>query len=76
VQLAEILLEMSLQAAKALRACPIPFQHPEQAIELTGVGPTVVGLILKRLKKHCQDTGEVMPDRSKHKHTLTPSWFA
>lgn len=55
-----------VQAAKALRACPIRFQHPEQAIELTGVGPAVVGLITKRLKKHCDQTGETMPERGKH----------
>lgn len=53
------------QAAKALRACPLTYEHPEQAIELTGVGPMIVGMLVTRLRKHCEQTGEVFPERGK-----------
>ncbi|GAA5993016.1 hypothetical protein JCM11641_007925 [Rhodosporidiobolus odoratus] len=52
------------KAANSLRCCPIPFTHPDEALQLTGVGPKVVAHLTKRLKEQCEHDGTEMPDRA------------
>lgn len=51
------------QAAKALKSCPVAYQHPEQTVELVGVGPGIISFLVKKLEKHCRQSGQAMPER-------------
>ncbi|BGP15634.1 Crossover junction endonuclease mus81 [Rhodosporidiobolus nylandii] len=53
------------RAAQSLRSCPLAlaFQHPEDALQLKGVGPKIVQHITRKLKEKCEAEGVEMPDR-------------
>ncbi|GAA5940091.1 Mus81p [Sporobolomyces koalae] len=50
------------KAAWSLKSCPITFTHPDQALQLDGVGPKVVAHIKRQLEKQCQARGIPVPD--------------
>lgn len=52
------------KAAGSLKACPIIYVHPRQAIELQGVGESTVKYLIKRLHTYCDANGEVFPERA------------
>ncbi|GAA5982197.1 hypothetical protein JCM10908_004779 [Rhodotorula pacifica] len=51
------------KAAHSLKSCPITFRHPEQALQLNGIGPKIVDYLVKKLKAQCDSQGIPMPDR-------------
>ncbi|GAA6043817.1 hypothetical protein JCM8097_002064 [Rhodosporidiobolus ruineniae] len=52
------------KAANSLRVCPIPFTHPDEALQLKGVGPKIVQHLVRKLKEQCEKNGTEMPDRA------------
>ncbi|BGP31606.1 Crossover junction endonuclease mus81 [Rhodotorula toruloides] len=51
------------RAANALRSCPIPFSHPDDALQLVGVGPKIVQYLVGKVKAKCEKEGLPVPDR-------------
>ncbi|KAK4047019.1 Crossover junction endonuclease mus81 [Microbotryomycetes sp. JL201] len=51
------------KAASSFRKCPKTFLHPSEAIELHGIGKSTVDFLCRKLKAHCQLTGEPFPDQ-------------
>ncbi|GAA5876587.1 hypothetical protein JCM1840_000818 [Sporobolomyces johnsonii] len=52
------------KAARSLRECPVSFAHPDQALQLSGVGPKIVKYITDKLREKCEKEGLPMPDRA------------
>ncbi|CAJ2502028.1 Uu.00g048810.m01.CDS01 [Anthostomella pinea] len=52
-------------AYKALKACPIKFQHPSQLQQLKGFGPKICDRLTEKLKQHCEENSLPMPKRPK-----------
>jgi len=52
------------QAASSLHSCPIPFAHPDDALQLKGVGPKIVDFLVGKMRDKCEKEGLPMPDRS------------
>ncbi|GAA5924700.1 hypothetical protein JCM1841_006389 [Sporobolomyces salmonicolor] len=50
------------KAARSLRECPVSFTHPDQALQLSGVGPKIVKYITDKLREKCEKEGLPMPD--------------
>ncbi|EGX90467.1 DNA repair protein Mus81, putative [Cordyceps militaris CM01] len=50
------------RAYDALKACPLPFQHPSELQQLKGFGPKLCERLEEKLKKHCQENGLPMPE--------------
>ncbi|KAJ2974498.1 hypothetical protein NQ176_g6021 [Zarea fungicola] len=50
------------RAYDALKACPLPFQHPSELQQLKGFGPKLCERLEEKLKKHCQENGQSMPE--------------
>lgn len=44
-----------------MKACPIAFEHPSQAIELSGLGPKLCERLTKTMEIYCADHGLPMP---------------
>ncbi|BFZ64219.1 Crossover junction endonuclease mus81 [Saitoella coloradoensis] len=51
------------KAYDSMKNCPIPFQHPSQAITLKGIGPTICDRLEKKLREHCAKEGIPMPEK-------------
>ncbi|BGO91146.1 hypothetical protein NBRC10512_005760 [Rhodotorula toruloides] len=51
------------RAANALKSCPLPFTHPDDALQLVGVGPKIVQYLVGKVKAKCEKEGLPMPDR-------------
>ncbi|GEM07659.1 endonuclease [Rhodotorula toruloides] len=51
------------RAANAIRSCPICFTHPDEALQLTGVGSKIVQYLVGKVKAKCEKEGLPMPDR-------------
>ncbi|GAA5941798.1 hypothetical protein JCM3775_000108 [Rhodotorula graminis] len=51
------------RAASSLHSCPIPFAHPEDALQLKGVGPKIVDFLVGKMRDKCDKEGLPMPDR-------------
>ena len=49
------------KAYDSLKACPLKFQHPSEAKQLTGFGDKLCSRLTEKLKEHCEETGEPMP---------------
>lgn len=47
-----------------MRACPIPFQHPSEAIQLKGLGPVLCEKLTQALKAYCEANGLPMPSKT------------
>jgi crossover junction endonuclease MUS81 len=45
-----------------MKACPLPFGHPSEAQQLSGLGPKLCDRLTERMRKHCADNGLPMPD--------------
>ncbi|CUS09478.1 unnamed protein product [Tuber aestivum] len=54
-------------AYEAMRACPIPFQHPSEAIQLKGLGPVLCERLTQALKLYCEAHGLPMPKKAKRR---------
>ncbi|PWW71734.1 hypothetical protein C7212DRAFT_303145 [Tuber magnatum] len=54
-------------AYEAMRACPIPFQHPSEAIQLKGFGPVLCERLTQALKLYCEANGLPMPKKAKRR---------
>ncbi|KAM0787646.1 hypothetical protein ACM66B_003710 [Microbotryomycetes sp. NB124-2] len=50
------------KAATSFRKCPKTFSHPSEAIELKGIGKGTIDFLCRKLKAHCEATGEPFPD--------------
>ncbi|PWN51175.1 hypothetical protein IE53DRAFT_386468 [Violaceomyces palustris] len=51
------------KAHRSLSACPIPFQHPSQTVQLVGIGPTIAKRLTDELERWCKQNGQPMPQR-------------
>ncbi|BGP39551.1 Crossover junction endonuclease mus81 [Rhodotorula kratochvilovae] len=51
------------RAAASLHSCPIPFSHPDEALQLKGVGPKIVQYLVGKIRDQCEKDGLPMPDR-------------
>ncbi|PUU79074.1 hypothetical protein B9Z19DRAFT_1082637 [Tuber borchii] len=54
-------------AHEAMKACPIPFQHPSEAIQLKGLGPVLCEKLTQALKAYCEANGLPMPNKTKRR---------
>ncbi|KAL8280622.1 hypothetical protein RQP46_006945 [Phenoliferia psychrophenolica] len=51
------------KGAKALKLHPIPYAHPESASVVTGIGPTTIKYLVKKMEAECERNGTEMPER-------------
>ncbi|GAA6051800.1 hypothetical protein JCM3770_004979 [Rhodotorula araucariae] len=51
------------RAAASLYSCPLPFAHPDEALQLKGVGPKIVQYLISKIRDQCDKDGLPMPDR-------------
>lgn len=58
-------------AYKALKACPISFEHPSQLQQLKGFGAGLCGRLEKKLEKYCNENNVEMPERPSKKRKAT-----
>lgn len=49
-------------AYNALKACPMPFEHPSQLQQLKGFGPKLCERLTVQLQKHCDENNLEMPE--------------
>lgn len=52
---------MYAKGCRSLAACPISYSRPRDLIQLQGIGPKTVSILERRLKVHCEQTGEPYP---------------
>ncbi|GAA5905022.1 hypothetical protein JCM6882_002420 [Rhodosporidiobolus microsporus] len=52
------------KAVNSLRACPITFSHPDETVQLNGIGPKIVAYLTKKLQEKCEREGLEMPNRA------------
>lgn len=45
-----------------MKACPLKFDHPKEAIQLNGLGPKLCDRLTDKLKAHCAANGLPMPE--------------
>jgi crossover junction endonuclease MUS81 len=45
-----------------MKACPLKFDHPKEAIQLNGLGPKLCDRLTDKLKAHCAANGLLMPE--------------
>jgi crossover junction endonuclease MUS81 len=45
-----------------MKACPLEFSHPSEAIQLSGLGPKLCDRLTDKLKEHCDKNGLPMPE--------------
>ncbi|KAI9771634.1 MAG: Crossover junction endonuclease mus81 [Geoglossum simile] len=50
------------KAYDSMKACPLPFLHPSEAQQLSGLGPKLCDRLTERMRKHCAENGLPMPD--------------
>ncbi len=50
------------KAYESLNACPLAFDHPSEAQQLHGFGPTLCKRLTDKLKDYCQQNGLPMPE--------------
>ncbi|KAH0558634.1 hypothetical protein GP486_004716 [Trichoglossum hirsutum] len=55
-------LQTYKKAYDSMRACPLPFSHPSESQQLSGLGPKLCERLTERMRKHCADNGIPMPD--------------
>ncbi|KAG0123275.1 hypothetical protein HOY82DRAFT_619471 [Tuber indicum] len=60
-------------AYEAMRVCPIPFQHPSEAIQLKGLGPVLCERLTQALRIHCEANGLPMPKKAKRRRARDDS---
>ena len=52
-------------AYDSMKACPIVWNHPNEAQALKGLGPKLCARLTDRLREHCTDNGLPMPTLSR-----------
>jgi crossover junction endonuclease MUS81 len=45
-----------------MKACPLEFSHPSEAIQLNGLGPKLCDRLTEKLKEYCEQNGLPMPE--------------
>ena len=55
------------KAYESLKACPLAFEHPSEAQQLHGFGPTLCKRLTDKLQDYCKENGFPMPEQSKRK---------
>ena len=50
------------KAYQSMKACPLKFDHPKEAIQLHGLGPKLCDRLTDKLKAHCAANGLQMPE--------------
>ncbi|KAL6718781.1 Crossover junction endonuclease mus81 [Lecanora helva] len=55
------------RAYESMKACPLTFSHPSEAIQLDGIGPKICDRLTERLKEHCEANGLPPPKKPKGK---------
>lgn len=58
-----------------MRACPIPLQHPSEAIQLKGLGPVLCEKLTQALKAYCEANSLPMPSKTKRRQIPTRLHF-
>ncbi len=51
------------RAADVLKACPIEFKHPNELLDLKYFGPSIVGVLQRRLQEYCTAYGYKLPGK-------------
>lgn len=64
---------MYSKGCRSLAACPIVYSRPRDLIQLQGIGPKTVSILEKRLKAHCEQTGESYPTSPPRPSAVHPS---
>lgn len=49
------------KACRSLAACPVSYERPRELAQLKGIGPKTVAILEKRLRTHCEESGEAYP---------------
>src|SRR4051812_2734862 len=49
------------KAYDSMKACPLKFDHPNEAQQLQGLGPKLCDRLADKLKAHCTEKGLPMP---------------
>ena len=44
-----------------MQSCPVEFNHPNEAQQLSGLGPTLCRRLTERLREHNEELGLPMP---------------
>ncbi len=44
-----------------MKACPLVFNHPSEAMQLHGLGPKLCDKLEDKLREHCTENGLPMP---------------
>lgn len=60
-----MVLTSRYQAIASLKACPITYAHPSDAIALIGIGPAIIKFLMKKLAAYCEENGLDMPNEGK-----------
>ena len=50
------------KAYESMKACPLEFSHPSEAIQLSGLGPKLCDRLTDKLKEYCDQNGLPMPE--------------
>ncbi|KAL3455285.1 ERCC4 domain-containing protein [Aspergillus heterothallicus] len=50
------------KAYESMKACPLVFQHPSEALQLNGLGPKLCQRLTDKLKDYCTENGLPMPE--------------
>ncbi|KEF61395.1 uncharacterized protein A1O9_02961 [Exophiala aquamarina CBS 119918] len=53
------------KAYQSIIACPLRFQHPSEAQQLSGLGPKLCDRLTDNLKKFCEENGLPMPSKGR-----------
>ncbi|CAG8494658.1 7514_t:CDS:2 [Dentiscutata erythropus] len=61
------------KAYDSMSKYPLPFQHPAEAAILSGIGPGICQRLEMRLKQHCEETGQPIPQRPDELSTSSKS---
>ena len=59
-----------------MKACPITFRHPSEAMQLNGIGEKLSKKLAEEMKQHCEANGLPMPKSSRKKRRLEASDLA
>ncbi|KAL9630225.1 MAG: hypothetical protein Q9164_006530 [Protoblastenia rupestris] len=55
------------RAYDSMKACPLTFSHPSEAVQLDGIGPKICDRLTEKLKEHCEANGLPAPKKSRGK---------
>ncbi|KAJ0423753.1 ERCC4 domain-containing protein [Aspergillus carlsbadensis] len=50
------------KAYESMKACPLVFRHPSEALQLNGLGPKLCQRLTDKLKDYCAENGLPMPE--------------